>query len=307
MTEIFLRTVPFFLVIGLGYAAARGRLFHGAAVAALTKFVFYFALSAMLFDFSSTLPFAEIFNRDLALAYLIATALVYAVVTIVALRRGTGLAEAAVEAQCGVIGNIGFLGLPMLIVLIGPQAAGPIILMLAVDLIVFGSLIVAIIVGSREKGGLLKIPYRIIVGLIKNPMIMSIASGLAWSYLALPVPLAMDEFLDLLGGAATPCALFAIGASLADKSAERFSVALWLSTAKLLLHPVAVAVFTLLVFDLPREIAAVIIASAAMPVAGNIYIVAQHYGVAPARVSSAILVSTVLSVVTLTLAIALVS
>ena len=307
MTEIFLRTVPFFLVIGLGYAAARGRLFHGAAVAALTKFVFYFALSAMLFDFSSTLPFAEIFNRDLALAYLIATALVYAVVTIVALRRGTGLAEAAVEAQCGVIGNIGFLGLPMLIVLIGPQAAGPIILMLAVDLIVFGSLIVAIIVGSREKGGLLKIPYRIIVGLIKNPMIMSIASGLAWSYLALPVPRAMDDFLDLLGGAATPCALFAIGASLADKSAERFSVALWLSTAKLLLHPVAVAVFTLLVFDLPREIAAVIIASAAMPVAGNIYIVAQHYGVAPARVSSAILVSTVLSVVTLTLAIALVS
>ncbi|MEO1312763.1 MAG: AEC family transporter, partial [Pseudomonadota bacterium] len=76
--------------------------------------------------------------------------------------------------------------------------------------------------------------------------------------------------------------------------------------AKLLIHPIAVGVFAVL-FGVPGPIVAVMVASAAMPVAGNIYIVAQHYGVAPARVSSAILVSTAISIVTLSVAIALVS
>ncbi|MEM9642663.1 MAG: AEC family transporter [Pseudomonadota bacterium] len=306
MIDIFLKVVPFFLLIGTGYLAAWTGAFRGEAVANLTKFVFYFALSAMLFNFASTLLFAEIFNPDLALAYLIATALVYVVVTIVALRRGTGFAEAAVEAQCGVIGNVGFLGLPMLVILLGPDAAGPIMMMLTVDLIVFGSLIVAIIVAAREGKLRFMVIFRVVLGLLKNPMIMSIAAGILWSYYQLPVPGPVGEFTALLGAAATPCALFAIGASLADKSAERLSVALWLSTAKLLLHPIAVAILAVL-FGLPGELVVVMIASAAMPVAGNIYIVAQHYGVAPARASSAILVSTLISVVTLSITIALVS
>jgi predicted permease len=306
MIEIFLRIVPFFLLIGTGYGAAASGLFRGEAVVHLTKFVFYFALTAMLFGFASTLEFGAIFDARLALAYLIPTAALYLLVTVVALRRGTGVAEAAVEAQCGVIGNVGFLGLPMLVILLGPEAAAPIILMLSIDLIVFGSLIVAVIVGSREGRLRWSIVTRVLGGLMRNPMIMSIAAGLLWSFFALPVPGPAEEFLDLLGGAATPCALFAIGASLAGKSAERMSVALWLSSVKLVLHPLAVAA-SVIAFGLPPAVLAVAVANAAMPVAGNIYIVAQHYRVAPQRASSAILISTVLSIVTLSAAIAIVS
>lgn len=306
MIEIFLRIVPFFLLIGTGYGAAVSGLFRGEAVVYLTKFVFYFALTAMLFGFASTLEFSTIFNARLALAYLIPTAALYIVVTAVALRRGMGMAEAAIEAQCGVIGNVGFLGLPMLVILLGPQAAAPIILMLSIDLIVFGSLVVAVIVGSREGRLRWTIVTRVLGGLMRNPMIMSIAAGLIWSYFALPVPGPVEVFLELLGGAATPCALFAIGASLADKSAERLSIALWLSSVKLVLHPVAVAI-SMIAFALPPQVLAVAVANAAMPVAGNIYIIAQHYRVAPQRVSSAILISTVLSIVTLSAAIAIVS
>jgi len=305
MIDIFLRTVPFFMIIGLGFGAARVRLFHGAAVDALTKFVFYFALSAMIFGFASELSFLEIFDPDIVEAYLIATAAIYVLVMAVALWRRTSVAEAAVEAQCGVIGNIGFLGLPMLVLLFGPTAAGPILLMLAVDLIVFGSLIVAVIVASHGSLGVSLI-FRVVMGLIKNPMIMSIVAGLLWSWFALPLPRPGKEFLDLLGGTATPCALFAIGASLASKSAERVSIALWLSTSKLFLHPLAV--FALLtVYQVDAMTTAVIVSSAAMPVAGNVYIVAQHYQVAPQRVSSAILISTIISVVTLSVTIGLVS
>jgi predicted permease len=109
----------------------------------------------------------------------------------------------------------------------------------------------------------------------------------------------VNEFLEILGGAATPGALFAIGASLAGKSAERMAVAGWLSLCKLVLHPAAVAVAALLVFDVDPYAAGVMITAAALPVAGNVYILAQHYGVAPARVSAAILLSTGISILTI--------
>ncbi len=131
--------------------------------------------------------------------------------------------------------------------------------------------------------------------------------GLGWGALGLPIPDPAAEFLLILGAAATPCALFAIGASLADKSAERLSVALWLSFAKLVLHPLAVAFAALHVFEISTFKAGVMIATSAMPVAGNIFIIAQQYGVAPARASSAILVSTILSVATLTVVISMVT
>jgi predicted permease len=98
--------------------------------------------------------------------------------------------------------------------------------------------------------------------------------------------------------------LFAIGASLASKSAERIAVAGWLSFCKLVLHPAMVAIAAVLIFQVDPYAAGVMIAAAALPVAGNVYIIAQHYGVAPARVSASILLSTIASVVTVSLVIA---
>ncbi len=304
MWDIFLKTLPFFMLIGVGYGAGRTRFFTPEATAYLTKFVFYFALSAMLFRFSANLSLADILNWPFIFAYLAGTGAVYIVATIAAMRRGARVAEAAVEAQCAVIGNVGFLGIPMLALLLGERAVGPIMLVLAVDLIVFGSLIVILITGSRDGRMSPKILVTVAVGLIKNPMIVSIMLGLIVSANAIPIPAPINEFLTILGGAATPGALFAIGASLASKSAERVIVAGWLSVCKLILHPAAVAIAALFIFDIDPYAAGVMIAAAALPVAGNVYIIAQHYGVAPARVSAAILFSTMASVLTVSAVIA---
>jgi predicted permease len=217
------------------------------------------------------------------------------------------VAEAAVEAQCAVIGNTGFLGVPMLVVLLGEAAAGPVLMVLAIDLIVFSSLIVILVTGSREG----QVTYRTLrnvgLGLVKNPMIVSITLGLLWSTTGWNLPGPVNEFLGILGAAATPGALFAIGASLAGKSAERVSVAGWLSFCKLVLHPAAVAFAALWLFPVDSFEAAVMIAAASLPVAGNVYILAQHYGVAPQRVSASILVSTAVSILTVSAVIAWVS
>lgn len=303
MLEIFLKTLPFFAIIGLGYGAGRTQFFTAEATAYLTKFVFYFALSAMIFKFTATLDIADFLDWTFLLAYLSASLVVYLLASFVARMRGLSLAEGAFEAQCAVIGNVGFLGIPMMALLIGPEAVVPIILILCVDLIFFGSLVVILVNASGGKVSA-QIIGTVLLGLLKNPMIVSIVLGLAWSSARLPMPTVGAEFLTLLGAAATPGALFAIGASLASKSAERVSVALWLSFAKLILHPLAVAVSVIFIFDVNHFAAGVMIAASALPVAGNVFILAQHYNVAPQRVSAAILFSTAISVVTVAAAIA---
>ena len=142
MVDIFLKTLPFFALIALGYGAARRGFFPPEATGYLTKFVFYFALSAMLFRFSANLSLAEVIDWPLVWVYLLGSLAVYLLATVVALVRKRGVLEGAVEAQCAVIGNVGFLGIPMLILLLGERSVGPVMLVLAVDLIVFGSLIV---------------------------------------------------------------------------------------------------------------------------------------------------------------------
>ncbi|MBM7069856.1 AEC family transporter [Actibacterium sp. 188UL27-1] len=303
MLAIFLKTLPFFGLIALGYWAGRTRFFSEEATASLTKFVFYFALTAMLFQFSANLSLSDVFNWTFVGAYLWGSAVIYLIATAVALLRRVPVGEAAVEAQCAVIGNVGFLGVPMLVLLMGPQAIGPVMLVLAVDLLIFGSLIVILITGGRDGRMSLRVFKTVGWGLISNPMIVSIGLGFLWSGLELPIPGPMNEFLSILGGAATPGALFAIGASLASKSAERVSIAGWLSFCKLVLHPGAVAVSALVLFPVEPYAASVMIAAAALPVAGNVYILAQHYGVAPTRVSASILMSTVASIVTVSLVI----
>jgi predicted permease len=175
---------------------------------------------------------------------------------------------------------------------------------LAIDVTVFGSLIVILITARRDGRVSVRILGSVVKGLLKNPMIVSLVAGFAWSALEWPIPGPFAEFLTILGAAATPGALFAIGASLASKSAERLATALWISTSKLVLHPAAVAVAALVIFPVEPYAAGVMIAAAALPVAGNVFILAQHYGVAPKRVSASILVSTALSVVTFSAVIA---
>lgn len=307
MLPIFLKTLPFFALIGLGFWAGRTRFFSSEATAYLTKFVFYFALSAMLFRFSANLSLSEVWDTRLVIAYLWGTSFVYGIATLVGFLRGLDVQTTAVEAQCAVIGNAGFLGVPMLTLLLGQEAIAPIILALSVDLIVFSSLIVILITVARDGQPSLRIFRSIGLGLLRNPMIVAISLGFAWSSVGVPIPVPLNEFLAILGGAATPGALFAIGASLALTQPDRLQIAGWLTFCKLVLHPLFVGFAALVLFHVDPFKAGVLIAVAALPVAGNVYMLAQHYGVAPTRVSTAILISTAVSILTVSLVVGWVS
>ena len=177
MLAIFLKTLPFFALIGLGWGAGRRGFFNDEATGYLTRFVFYFALSAMLFRFSANLKLSEVLDWGFVAAYLIATTALYILATLVARWRGEPVPVAAFEAQCAVIGNVGFLGLPMLGALMGERAIVGIMQMLAVDLLVFSSLAVIIVTASREGHITLRALRNVGLGLVKNPMVDAVVLG----------------------------------------------------------------------------------------------------------------------------------
>ena len=299
MFSIFLNTLPFFALIGLGYLSGRSGFFSREATAHLTKFVFYFALSAMLFRFSSNLSLAELLDWNFMAAYLCATLAVYISAGAIARWRGEAVEASIIEAQSSVIGNMGWMGLAMIPILLGADAVGPVMLVLIVDLVFFGPLVVILIVGYREGRVSFNLFRTLGLGLIKNPMVMSIVLGLIWAAFGWPVPVLLNRFMEILAGASTPGALFAIGASMAYVTAKTVRIPSLLSVNKLIMHPLAVAIASIWVFSLDPFASAVMIACAAMPVAGNVYMIANHYGIDTDRVSVAILISTAASVLTI--------
>ncbi|MCJ8140653.1 AEC family transporter [Falsirhodobacter halotolerans] len=298
MIAMLTQMTPFFALIGVGYLAVRGGWLTPEAIAALTRFVFLFPLPALLFRFAADLSLAEVFTWRPVLAYLVGTGAVFALVFVVARRRGETLAPAAIEAQCAVTGNTGFLGLPLLIGVLGTAAVGPILMTLVLDIGVFATLVVVMITLSRQATLDRGLPGRILRGWLGNPMVLSLTAGLVWAALGRDLWPPVDTSLALLATAATPGALFAIGGSLAGAGGERPAIAAWLGGAKLILHPLAVAA-ALWGAGVSGLVAQAMIATAALPVAGNVYMLAQHYGIAPRRVSSAIFLSTLASLLTL--------
>ena len=307
MLQIFVSTIPFFALIILGYGAARVGLFSREATVHLTKFVFYFALSAMLFKFSSNLSLKEILEWDFMAAYLLGSLVVYVITSSIARFRGQSFDIAVIEAQCSVIGNMGWMGLAMIPILLGEQSISYVIMVLIVDLMVFGPLIVILLIGYREGRFRPKVLQTVGIGLIKNPLVISISTGLTWAAFEIPVPDLLNSFMTILGGASTPGALFAIGASMAFAAKGQLSTPIYLATNKLLIHPLAVGVAAVVMFGLDPFASAVMISCAAMPVAGNVYMIANHYGVPSERISIAILVSTTVSIVSISVIVGLVT
>ena len=307
MLHIFLNTLPFFALIALGYGAAKTAIFSKDATVHLTKFVFYFALSAMLFKFSSNLSLREILEWDFMAAYLIGSMALYVMTALIAKLRGTSFDISVIEAQCSVIGNMGWMGLAMIPILLGEQSIRYVIMVLIIDLIVFGPLIVILLVAHREGQISLKVFQTIGLGLMKNPLVLSISTGLLWAAFEIPVPELLNRFMTILGGASTPGALFAIGASMAFAAKGQIAIPLYLSANKLIIHPLLVGIASLLVFQIDPFASAVMIACAAMPVAGNVYMIATHYDLPGERISIAILISTTVSIVTISLIISLVT
>ena len=304
MLSVLLVTFPFFALVLCGYLAARGGLLPQAAIPGLNAFVLFFALPCMLFRFGSSTPIGQLLDPVVGGVYVLC-ALVMVVGTVAFTRVRIGWNDAAFGALVAAFPNTGFMGVPLLVALLGAQAAGPAILTMLVDMLFTTSLCIAL---SRLDGagthGMAVALRRALRGMATNPMPWSIALGALASAMQWRLPGPLDKTVAMLADAASPVALFTIGAVLArsqmnqhDKVAVRDYVPVAL--AKLLVHPVLVwlAGWAAIRMGLPLSPFAhtALVLAAALPSASNVSLLAERFGAHNGRIARIILVSTTLA------------
>jgi malonate transporter len=292
--------LPFFALIFCGYGAGRLRLLDETAAAGVNTFVFYFALPAFLFGLMSSSPIGEVVNAPFIGAYVTASLALFALTTLVGLRLfAIARAEAAVQGLAAVLANTGYMGIPLVSAVFGRESAVPIVVGLTLDGVLMIPLGIVIIESSKGRAeDLTHTALATFSALARNPLILSIFAGLAVSTTGLNPPTPLANFLDLLGTTAGPCALFALGATLAGRTVAGGTAEVsYMTFMKLVLHPATLLFTTTVIFSVDPHWATAALLGAALPIAANVFIVARQYNVYVARTSSAILVSTAISMV----------
>jgi predicted permease len=314
MQAVLAVTVPFFALVLCGYLAASRRVLPEAAIPGLNAFVLFFALPCMLFRFGASMPFAKLIDPVLIGLYALAALLVVAFTVAATWRRGDGtrgvdLKNAGFGALVAAFPNTGFMGVPLLVALFGAPAAGPVIGTVLIDLVLTSTLCIAIaqLQEAREHpeaGGVGSMVLRSLRGAMTNPLPWAIALGavVAAAGLALPAPIA--QIVKMLGDAATPVALFTIGAVLwraRQHVHTRTPVRDYVPVAlvKLLVHPLLVASLGLLARRAGIAVSpfglTVLVLAAALPSASNVSLLAERYGADNGRIARIIMASTVLA------------
>ena len=301
MQTILNNALPFFALIFCGYAAGRLNLLTTTAAAGVNTFVFYFALPAFLFSLMSSSPIAEVLNVPFIGAYVLASLAVFGLAVAGGrLLFDVGRGEAAIQGLAAVLPNTGYMGIPLAIAVFGREAGVPLVVGLTLDGVLLIPLGILLIESGKGQG---ESPLRTVLAtfpdLVRNPLIVSIFAGLAVSAAGLTPPTPVNNFLDLLGAAAGPCALFALGATLAGRSVAGGAAEIGYMTAlKLFVHPAALLLTAAVIFDVDPLWTSAALLGASLPTAANVFIVARQYDVYVTRASGAVLVSTAVSMAT---------
>ena len=313
MQAILSITVPFFALVLCGYLAARRHVLPESAIPGLNAFVLYFALPCMLFRFGSTTPLLELLNPALLTVYLLAALLIVFFTVAVSLNERVRLKDAAFGALVAAFPNTGFMGVPLLVALLGASAAGPVICSMLADLLVTSSLCIALAQwhGAAEHGAR-EGALRALRGAVSNPLPWSIALGALFSVAGLALPGPVRSIVSMLADAATPVALFTIGAVLwragqhATQGRTPVQDFVPVALIKLLLHPLLVLALGLAARELGASLSGfqitVLTLGSALPSASNVSLLAERYGADNGRVARIIMTSTVLAFGTFSLA-----
>ena len=319
MLDVLRVTFPFFALVLCGYWAARRQMLPFEAIPGLNGFVLYFALPCMLFRFGANTPIAQLLDASAFFMYLFCALVMVAFVVAITLNKRFGWNDAAFGALVGAFPNTGFMGVPLLVALLGTAAAGPAIVTIVIDMVITTSLCIAL---SRLDGagqqGVGQAAKNALLGVVKNPLPWAILLGTLFSAFQIELPGPIEKTVSLLGDAASPVALFTIGAVLARSQKiahhEQHGPLTWkdyvpVALIKLFLHPVLVLLVGLAVISMGVPIDAfalkVMVLVAALPSASNVAMLSERYGADNGRIARIILVSTAAAFLTFSGAVAL--
>ena len=295
MLDVLNISIPFFALIFLGFGAHAIGFIDAAGARTMSKFAFYVTLPPFMFLKITASDPAAILNWGFIWRYESSTILIYLTAALIAqLLFRLGRLESGIFGLNVAYPNYGYMGIPLAILAFGDEAALPMALILFADTIVLLTLTACFVSGN--EGGPVAAIKRISFTMIANPLVIAVLAGLLFSASGLILPKIPQQFGTLLAGAAAPVALFALGATLFGQPVRAAAAEVSaISLLKLILHPLLVALFFL---GLPGQEplwVKVAILSSCLPVAANVFMLANHYGAYTGRTASAILMSTALA------------
>ncbi|WP_349616984.1 AEC family transporter [Azotobacter salinestris] len=302
MLQILSITTPIFILIGLGFFAVRFAVISREQIRGLGSFVITFALPALVLKALSNNAFQEVMNWQYMLAYTLGSLAVYLLGLLLALRlRREPLTSGAITALGMAVSNSGFVGYPIVAMLLGPAAAIGLALNMLVENLLIIPLSLILAEAGRQQGSTAKVLRETARRLARTPLILAMLSGLLLSLLEARLPAIPGKVVEMLAAASAPVALFVIGGSLYGLKLNGLFAGLpMIAAGKLILHPLAVFLLFSLLPDVDPALMVAGVMFASSPMLSIYPIFGQRFGV-EGRCAAALLFTTLMSFFTISL------
>jgi len=303
MLAVFELVLPLFGLIFLGYVSARLARIPFEGLAWMNFFIIYIALPGLFFKLLSTTPVEQFSNVGFIAVSILATFLIFCLVLLIALWRSRNISESTIQGLAAAYGNIGYLGPPLALAAFGPAAGVPVALIFCFENAMHFTLAPLLMaVGEKRQQNTAVLLWQILKKIFTHPFILATIAGVLASIFAYKPPTAIEQFIDLLAKTAGPCALFVMGVTAALRPLKRLPMELiYIVPVKLVVHPLLVyLLLTWLVPEIDSLWLYSAVLMATLPTATNVFVLAQQYDVWQERASSAIVMTTLFAMLSVT-------
>jgi len=303
MQDIISLSLPFFGLIFLGFGAGKFIDLPESGLAWLNFFVIYLALPSLFFQLLSQTPIDQIANWSFIFGTTFSSYTAFAIAFCIGIVITAGrIPEATMQGLIAGYANVGYMGPGLTLAAFGAHATVPAALIFCFDVTLFFILAPMLMaISGTEQREFLPTAIAVAKRIFLHPFILSCIAGITAAATGLRPPDAIDQLLDYLKSAAAPCALFAMGVTIALRPLRKVPTELALFLAiKLILHPIIVLLTLSWIGGFDPIWVNTAILMACLPPAATSFVIAQQYNVYVERTSSAIMIGTLVSVVTVT-------
>lgn len=304
MNSIIEITLPVFGVALLGYLATRLGFFSAQAGEGLARFVFDFAIPALLLRTFANADLPEDMPLDLIAGYYFPVIILYVSGLFVANRYFNRTFDGQViSAFSCTYGNVVLLGLPLVLLTLGNEASLPYFILLSMHALSLLTVTTVLLeYNIHRDASLVKMAGGILVGLFKNPILIGIIGGLLLNWLNQPLSGPLDTMISYLQNAVAACSLFALGVSMTKyRIVGQLRQSLTVIAAKNIGLPLFVYLSCSQVFELSAHWTFVAVLMAAQPTGVNAYLFAERYKTAQGLATTTVFLSTTFSLFTISL------
>jgi malonate transporter and related proteins len=303
MIDVLNLALPFFGLIFIGFGCGRIKQIPDTALAWMNFFIVYVALPALFYRILAKTPLEQLAQVDFVFATTLATFWAFSISFAIGMTMRQGnIAESTIAGLAGGYGNIGYMGPGLALATLGPLAAVPVALIFCFDNIILFTMVPFLMALAKpQQVSVGTIAVEVVRRVAGHPLIIASALGVLSAALHFEPPVALDRLMQFLQNAAAPCALFALGVTVALRPLKTMP---WevppLAAVKLVVHPVLVFLLLSLFGPFNQIWIYTAVLMAALPPALNVFVFARQYDAWVEQASSAVLIGTLVSVVTLT-------